>query len=120
MILFHLNNDLPTFSHQFAYTKSISTNDALVKYTSDITRDLDDKNTVAVKALLLDFSKAFYQMRPDYSMLKLLHLGVRPSLIQGMKSFLTDLQQRVKYCDNFSTYVPSQAGVPQRTILGPV
>lgn len=59
VIIFHLNHDRPIFSHQFASTKSIGKTDALVKLTSGVTHDIDNKTTVAVKALLPDFSKGF-------------------------------------------------------------
>ena len=55
--------DLPKMRNQYAYTKELSTTDALVKFSSDISAGLDKTDTVTLQALLLDFSKAFDRMR---------------------------------------------------------
>ena len=119
-IVHHLRADLPTFTNQYAYTKGLSTTDALVRLTTDIIKSLDDKETIATQLLLLDFSKAFDRMRPDLAVEKLLKLEVRPALISVVKSFLTERQQRVKYCKHISSYQQNSVGVPQGTIMGPV
>ena len=103
-IVHHLRADLPTFTNQYAYTKGLSTTDALVRLTTDIIKSLDDKETIATQLLLLDFSKAFDRMRPDLAVEKLLKLEVRPALISVVKSFLTERQQRVKYCKHIHCY----------------
>ena len=59
-------------------------------------------------------------MRPDLAVEKLLKLEVRPALISVVKSFLTERQQRVKYCNHISSYQHNSVGVQQGTIMGPV
>ena len=56
-------------------------------------------------------------MRPDLAVEKLLKLEVRPALISVVKSFLTERQQRVKYCKHISSYQQNSVGVPQGTIM---
>ena len=51
---------------------------------------------------------------------KLLELGVRRSLIPWIISFLTDRRHRVKLPEFISDWLPSSAGVPQGTKLGPL
>ena len=64
VIVHHLWSELPTLPNQFAYTPSLGTTDAVVKFTTDIINALDNRDTVGVRALLLDFSKAFDKMQP--------------------------------------------------------
>ena len=82
--------------NQYAYTEELSTTDALVKFSSDISAGLDKTDTVTLQALLLEFSKAFDRMRPGIAVSKLLSLNVSPSLVKVTMSFLTNRQQQVK------------------------
>ena len=59
--------------NQYAYTPTIGTTDALVKFTADIVNSLDYKDCVAVRSLMLDFSKAFDCMRPEIAVNKILN-----------------------------------------------
>ena len=74
--------DLPKMRNQYAYTKELSTTDALVKFSSDKSAGLDKTDAVTLQALLLNFSKAFDRMRPDIAVSKLLSLNVSPSLVK--------------------------------------
>jgi hypothetical protein len=116
----HLRNDIPQLRHQYAYTPSLGTTDALVKFSTDVSLYLDNKNTITTQALMLDFSKAFDRMRPDYATTKLCQLNVQPSIVNLVKSFLTDRSQCVRYQDHTSSYQPCHIGVPQGTIMGPI
>ena len=99
---------------------NIDTADALVKFSADIATNLDDANTVAVQALLLEFSKAFDRMRPDLAIEKLLSLNVNPTLVRAVHSFFDNRKQRVKYQKRLSVYDCCRIGVPQGTIMGPI
>ena len=98
----------------------MSTTDALVKFTTEIASSLDDKQNVAVQALMLDFSKAFDKMLPHIAIQKLLALNTSPSLVRLMMSFFNDRWQRVRYADVYSSYECCKIGVPQGTIMGPL
>lgn len=52
----HLRSALPPLTNQFGYTLSLGRTDAVIKFT-DVINKLDNKNTLGVSALLLDFSK---------------------------------------------------------------
>ena len=52
--------------------EDLGTADALVKVSSDVSMNLDNSDNIAIQALLLDFSKAFDHMRPDFVLHKLL------------------------------------------------
>ena len=115
-----IKQEMPELKDQFAYTKQRSTTNALVNLSTDIAYNLDEKDNIAVQALLPDFSKAFDRMLPDSAVRKLLHLGVTPALVQVVKSFFCERRQRVKYADTCSEYQSCKIGVPQGTIMGPL
>ena len=115
-----IKKELPSLENQFAYTRNLSTTDAVVKFITDIVQNLDDPNNLAAQALLLDFSKAFDKMLPDIAVKKLLSLGIRPEITRVVISFFSDRVQRVKYSGVLSPYQPCNIGVPQGTVLGPL
>ena len=55
--------------------------------------NLDDKSTLAVRALLLDFSKAFDRMKPDLATERLLKHRVNAHLVALLQSFLSERKQ---------------------------
>ena len=116
----HLRLDTPSLPNQFAYKQSVGTTDALVKMTTDIITDLDKIDTIASRAVMLDFSKAFDRMCPSTAVRKMLLLNINPSLIALVGDFLSSRSQCVKYQGCVSSYQNSFIGVPQGTILGPL
>ena len=88
--------------------------------TTEVAQALDDKDSFAVQALYLDFSKAFDLMRPDILAKKLIAAGINSSTIRVILNFLTDRSQCVSYMGNKSESQSVKIGVPQGTISGPV
>ena len=93
-----IKQELPELKDQFAYTKQRSKTNAL-RLSTDIAHNLDLKDTIAVQALLLVFSKAFDRMLPDYALKKLSHLSITPALIPKLHNkgapwsvFINDLK----------------------------
>ena len=64
------------------------------EFSADIATNQVNTDTIAVQALLLNFSKAFNSMRPDLAIDKLLSLNVNPALIQVVQSSLEHRQCR--------------------------
>ena len=120
IIAHHIKQELPHLDNQYAYTRGLSTTDALVRFSTDITSNLDNKDTISVRSLLVDFSKAFDRMRPDLAVSKLLSLNIDRQLVKICMSFLSDRKQQVKVQDSISQLRSSKIGVPQGTILGPL
>ena len=114
-----LSEYIPTDINQYAYTKNIGTNDALVKFITDIAMALDQKSTYGVQALYLDFSKAFDLMRADTLATKLKNLNVPAHLVRLILSFLSSRSQCVKFAGHSSPSLHTKTGVPQGTISGP-
>ena len=73
-----------------------------------------------LRICFLDFAKAFDRIGHNVAVTKLLDLGVRRSLIQWVINFLSNRRHRVKLREFISDWLPSSAGVPQGTKLGPI
>ena len=72
--------------NQYAYTPSLGTTDADVKFTTDIIDSLESKECLGVRALMLDFSKAFDRMKPDIAIDKLVKLRINLTVIRLIRS----------------------------------
>ena len=77
-----------------------------------------EKESTAVLACLVDFSKAFN--RQDHSVLitKLCDLGTPGWLLKLVVAFLTNRQMKVKYKGAYSTLFSLPGGGPQGSLLG--
>ncbi len=74
----------------------------------------------SLRIVFLDFSKAFDTINLNVLVTKLIHMGLRKSLIPWICDFLTGRRQRVKIGESVSEWAQVNAGVPQGTILGSI
>ena len=72
----------------------------------------------AVIATYLDWSSAFDRQDPTLAVLKFIQIGVRPSLIPLLISYLTDRKMQVKFNGEVSKILTLIGGGPQGTLLG--
>ncbi|KAK8371864.1 hypothetical protein O3P69_011851 [Scylla paramamosain] len=105
--------------HQFGNLKGRSTTQYMVFLLDAILKGLEQRNTVA-QMCLIDFKKAFDNVDHSVAVTQLYNLGCRTSFLPFISSFLTGRQQRTKYKDKTSTWLPTTCGVPQGTCIGPV
>ena len=75
---------------------------------------------LALRIVLLDFSKAFDRINLNVLITKLIDMGLRRSLIPWLCDFLSNRRQRVKLAESISEWAQVNAGVPQGTKLGPI
>ena len=81
-----------------------------------------DKNTdrSAVIMKQVDWSAAFDRQDPTKGIEKFIKLGVRPSLIPLLASYLTDRRMKVKFNGEMSEFLTLIGGGPQGTLLGQI
>ena len=88
-----------------------STETALLHYTDELLKNMDDKKISVI--VLLDMSKAFDSIRHDLLINKLHKLGVSFAACSWFLSYLSQRMQVVKIEDYLSEPLPLKAGVPQ-------
>ena len=72
----------------------------------------------AVIATSLDWSAAVDHQDPTLAIQKFIQLGVRPSLIPLLTSYLTDRKMQVKFNGEISRILTLIGGGPQGTLIG--
>ena len=79
-----------------------------------------DKNQdkSAVIAASLDWAAAFDRQDPTIAVMKFIKLGVRPSLIPLLSSYLTDRSMKGKFNGELSEIMSLVGGGPQGTLIG--
>ena len=76
-------------------------------------------NHQSVRAVFVDFSKAFDRVDHALVLKKMSHMGVQPFITDWMHSFLLHRKQCVKLGKVTSTWVTLNGGMPQGTWFGP-
>ena len=118
-LLGHIENNNLSEIFQSAYKKNHSTETALLKITSDILNDVDNKNVCLLT--LLDLSAAFDTIDHNILLKRLeLTFGIRGMALKWFKSYLTERYQSVSIGNENSSDMPLRYGVPQGSVLGPV
>lgn len=103
---------------QFGFVRNRATSDAILRLTDEIYGSFDAKQYFI--GVMLDFSKAFDTVQHDILLAKLEKIGIRGSVLDWFKSYLTDRQQYVDIDGVPSGLLPVNTGVPQGSILGPL
>ena len=103
---------------QFGSLKGRSTAHALTSVLHSWQTALD--KGYSVRALLVDFSKAFDRENHNILLQKLLDYHVPHYLIKWMFSYLSDRQQRVRAQGTTSTWKSLNGSMPQGSLLGPL
>jgi len=111
------NNGLPLL--QSAYRKFHSTESALLKVFSDLSKAVDDGNVCLIG--LLDLSSAFDTVDHDILLSRLkLTFNVNGQALMWFKSYLSDRTQIVRISGCSSSTSKLRCGIPQGSILGPL
>jgi hypothetical protein len=79
---------------------------------------LTDRSAVIMASL--DWSAAFDRQDPTLAVMKFIKLGVRPSLIPLLASYLTDRKMKLKFNGEMSEFLALIGGGPQGTLLGQI
>lgn len=107
-------NDL----YQSGFRRGHSTQTALLKVTQDLLRGIDGRRLSIL--LLFDFSKAFDTVNLDLLLSKLARLNFSRSAIGWFQSYLTGREQAVIGSSGIGSFLKTNRGVPQGSVLGPL
>ena len=104
---------------QFVGMKGSGTEHMLVCMVDRILKLLESRETgTAVIASMVDWASAFDRQDPTLAILKFIQLGVRPSLIPILVSYLSQRTMKVKFNGEQSEEQSLVGGGPQGTLLG--
>ena len=107
----------PISAFQFGFKRFHSTQHALLKFHSDITKNLRDK--ICTVALSLDIEKAFDSAWHKGILYKLVELGVDPYLVKIFQCYFSDRKFCVEINGSSSSFDCVKSGVPQGSVLAP-
>ena len=104
---------------QFGGLKGSGTEHMLVCMVDRILKLLESRETgTAVIASMVDWASAFDRQDPTLAIQKFIKLGVRPSLVPILVSYLSDRTMKVKFNGEQSDEQSLIGGGPQGTLLG--
>lgn len=103
---------------QYGFKKNSSTELALLDLTHYVSMGIESRlHTIGV---FIDFSKAFDSINHSILLQKLSHYGVRGTSHKWFASYLSNRSQYVSIDNIHSNVAPTNSGVPQGSILGPL
>ena len=102
---------------QYGNCRGSSTTHYLINLTDQAFRSTDKGQ--ATTAITIDYSKAFDFVDHNVLIKKLVHLGVRSSIIKLLISFLSNRTHNTNMFGVKSEFLTITCGVPQGTVIGP-
>ena len=106
------------YSKQFGFRKGKNTEQAIQVLLSSWRKSLNENKFVI--ALSIDLRRAFETIAIIILLEKLQLYGIQGTVLQWLKSYLTNRSQEVKLENDISTTLPCDIGVPQGSVLGPL
>lgn len=103
---------------QFGFRTGLNTENALINFMDDVNYGLN--SGMCVSGLFLDIKKAFDTVNHDLLLKKLYQCGVRGSVHEWFKSYLSERKQCVRINTLYSDMGLIKHGVPQGSVLGAV
>ena len=117
-IIRHLNDYKILSDAQHGFRKLRSCETQLILTIDDLAKGLDDK--AQIDLVLLDYEKAFDKVSHRHLLKKAEHYGVRGSILEWIRDFLSDRTQAVLVDGQVSLESHVTSGVPQGSVLGPL
>ena len=108
----------PLSPFQFGFRQYHSTAHAMLKFHSDITRNL--RNQICTVAISLDIQKAFDSACHKGILYKLVDLGIDPFLLKLFQNYLNQRKFSIQINNCYSDFGDVKSGVPQGSVLAPI
>ena len=116
----YLNGNNLITKNQSGFRPGDSTTNQLLILVDEIHQAFEHRNSLEVRAVFLDISKAFDKVWHDGLIFKLKQNGISGRLLRLFENYLQNRKQRVALNGSFSDYSKIESGVPQGSVLGPL
>ena len=116
---YFVSNNLIT-KNQSGFVPGDSCTNQLSFLINEIHEAFENPNSLEVRAVFLDISKAFDKVWHEGLIFKLRQNGVCGKLLGFLESYLSNRKQRVSLNGFCSEYALIESGVPQGSVLGPL
>ena len=114
----HTNNLIT--KNQSGFRPGDSTTNQLLYLVDVLHRSFDYTESLEVRAVFLDISKALDKVWHNGLIFKLEQNGISGGLLQLLENYLSNRKQRVVLNNFNSQYSSIESGVPQGSVLGPL
>ena len=114
----HLEDYSLLTENQHGFRKAHSTVHSISQFVNYVNTNLDVKRVTL--AAFIDFRKAFDCVQHDILLDKLFELGFDDTVVQWVRSYLRNREQRVLANNVYSGFQNITQGVPQGSVLGPL
>ena len=105
--------------NQYGGRSGVGTEHLIITFTDRVLKMLDStRERAAVIAAAVDWKAAFDRVDPAILIQKFIKIGIRPSIIPILISYLSDRKMKVKFNNKLSTSKSLVGGCPQGTMLG--
>ena len=119
LYIYLYTNNLITKNHS-GFRRGDSTTNQLLCLLDEIHQAFDSTNSVEVRTVFLDISKAFDNVWHEGLIFKVEQNGISGNLLKLFQNYLSNRKQRVVQNGSYSEYSSIESGVSQGYVLGPV
>ena len=114
----HTNNLIS--KNQLGFRPGYSTTNQLLYLLDEIHQAFESTESLEVRAVFLDISKAFDKVWHEGLIFKLEQNGVSGNMLKLFQNYLSNRKQRVVLNGSCSDHSSIESGVPQGSVLGPL